>query len=293
MKTAVVIPAWKGLDQLKKNLPAVLKMGADEIIVVDDASSENDGEYVKQNFPQIKVITNQQNLGFGQTVNKGVSATGADVVILLNQDVHPQPNIVKYVTKHFEKKDVFAVSLAETGYGPSIGIFKNGYISHQPILPRPKETSTSFWASGGSGAFRKSMWDKLGGFDLIYDPGYWEDVDICFRAQKQGWMVLWEPNALVNHEHETSFGSSKFGVIRKQRLQERNHLLFNWKNLRDQELIRYHLKSVCLRLIRHPGYFRIILLAVIKLIKQKNKFQVQKSESKTEREILKYINLAE
>jgi GT2 family glycosyltransferase len=261
MIISVIIPAWRGIELLRQNLPAILKLKADQVIVVDDASPTNDGEYIKQNFPDVSVLTNAHNLGFGRSVNRGVSQADGDIILLLNQDVNPSKDLLKYLEPDFQDDQVFGVSLAEEQFGPSEGIFANGYIAHRPIKPVPKKPTSTFWVSGGSGAFRKSIWDQLGGFDPLYDPGYWEDVDLCYRALKQGWKLLWDPRAQVEHEHETSFGSKAFGQLRKQRLQERNQLLFTWKNLQDHNLRRQHFAQLVQRVVKHPGYLRIVWAA--------------------------------
>ncbi len=265
MTFSVVIPAWRGIEQLKKNLPAVLKMGADEVIVGDDASPENDAEFVKQHFPSVKVYRNKTNLGFGSNVNKGFQQARGEVVVLLNQDVKPQPDILKFLKEDFRDPQVFGVSLAEQHFGPTKGAFQDGFIVHQPIKPRPQKVTLSFWVSGGTGSFRKKYWDQLGGFDPIYDPGYWEDLDIGYRAQKRGWKVLWDPRAKVYHEREQSFGGEHFDQTYKSRLQERNHLLFNWKNLQDRGLLISHCRGLLKRVINHPGYLRIVILALMRL----------------------------
>ena len=250
---------------LKQNLPAVLNVGADEVICVDDASPTEDYKFIQENFPQIKVLKNPTNLGFGRTVNKGVAAAKGDIVILLNQDVKPQTDILKFLKTDFKNPQVFGVSLAEAQYGPTRGVFKDGYLMHEPIDPRPSQLTSTFWVSGGSGAFRRSMWDRLGGFDPIYEPGYWEDLDLSWQAHRQGWQVLWDPRAQVEHVHEQSFGGVHFDQAYKHQLQERNHLLFNWKNLTDPELRRAHLLRVIKRAISHPGYLKIVLMALQKL----------------------------
>ena len=265
MSFSIVIPAWRGREQLKKNLPAVLKVGANEVIVGDDASPENDAEFVKQHFPRVKVYRNEKNLGFGSNVNRGFEQTKGEIIILLNQDVSPSSDIIKYLKQDFKDPLVFGVSLAEQKFGPTKGIFKNGYVGHQPVEPVPKHITPSFWVSGGSGAFRKAYWDELGGFDPIYDPGYWEDIDISYRAQKKGWKILWDPKAKVLHEREQSFSGKHFNQMFKRRIQERNHLLFNWKNLQDQKLTKQHIWALLNRTFNNPGYLRILLMALLKL----------------------------
>src|SRR5687768_3636468 len=150
MTFSIIIPVWRGVEMLKKNLPAVLKLGADEVILIDDASPENDNQYILKNFPHVKLLTNQTNRGFGETVNRGVLEATSEIMILLNQDVFPHQGLLKHLKQDFQEPQVFGVSFAESGYGPTEGVF-DGYISHRSVKPLPKKVTSTFWISGGSG----------------------------------------------------------------------------------------------------------------------------------------------
>lgn len=260
MTYSIVIPSWKGISLLKQNLPAVLKLPAMEVIVMDDASPENDIEFLQQNFPQVKAYRNEKNFGFGTNVNRGVAKATGDIIILLNLDARPAPDLLSHLEQHFLDPKVFAVSFAEQEHGPSRMIFKDGYISHQPILPIPATTSSTFWVSGGSGAFRRSTWNELGGLDPIYDPFYWEDVDLCIRASQSGYQLLWEPQARVEHHHESTIGKHIKPTF-KTRIQERNHLLITWKHMTLAQW-PVHVFFLIKRMIQHPGYLRIMTMAL-------------------------------
>lgn len=263
LKFSVVIPVWRGKKMLEKNLPAVLAIGADEVLVVD-ASPENDGDYVRKFFPKVKVIDFKENPGFGSNVNLGVKKSEGDVVLLLNQDVKPGKDVLKILEQDFQDSLLFGVSFAEQKYGPSKMVFKDGFLGHEPILPLPKKIYATMWISGGSSAVRKKFWEELGGFDKVYDPGYWEDVDLSYRAQKKGWKVLWDPRISVFHESESSFGGKHYDQVYKSRIQERNHLIFNWKFLKLEQW-PLHLFNLLKRIFLHPGYLRVVFLAKRKL----------------------------
>ncbi|PIU72010.1 hypothetical protein COS80_00105, partial [Candidatus Woesebacteria bacterium CG06_land_8_20_14_3_00_39_27] len=122
----------------------------------------------------------------------------------------------------------------------------------------------SFYVSGGSGVFRRSFWMSLGGMDeKLFSPFYWEDIDICYRAAKRGYQILWDPESLVIHKHESTI--SKLSKKYVARVRERNQLLFIWKNITSASLTRRHLTGVLERLVRHPGYLRIVIMALGRL----------------------------
>lgn len=259
--TSVVIPNYNGAKLLEKNLPHVLKIGADEVIVVDDGSTDGSIEVIK-GIRGIKVIRHEKNLGFVRSTNDGFLATNGDVVILLNSDVTPKGGLLKAVLPHFKDPSVFAVSFNEGKWSFARGIFARGLIEHRPG-GKEKQTQISFWASGGSAAFDRRKWEKLGGMDTIYSPFYWEDIDISYRAQMRGWKILWEPKARVVHQQGGTI-LELFGERKRRFISERNQLLFFWKNITSTKFWLLHILWMPARLLR-PGYVVPFLWAILKL----------------------------
>src|SRR5258708_8427653 len=110
MKVSIVIPNWNGKQKLANNLPGVLKVkGVNEIIIVDDYSTDDSVDFIKQNFPQIELIEKENNSGFAKTVNLGVASASGDIVFLLNSDALPQDDGVEKAIKHFKHPQVFIV----------------------------------------------------------------------------------------------------------------------------------------------------------------------------------------
>src|SRR4030042_631587 len=157
-RVSVVIPNWKKLP-LIKHLPAVIKatQGA-EIIVVDDASPDDTVGYLKQHFPQVKVVVNQKNERFAVSCNNGVKAAKGDIVVLINSDVAPKPGFLKPLLKHFSDPQVFAVSCLEIQPGGVSGRnrcqFKRGFLIHSAApIGKLKQAAENCWATGGSSGF--------------------------------------------------------------------------------------------------------------------------------------------
>ena len=207
VKFSIVIPNWNGEKLLRKNLPAVLKTGADEVIMVDDGSTDGSRKYINEltklriNGLKIKTVSNKKNLGFIASVNRGVAAAKGNIVVLLNNDVVPEKNFLAPLRKDFQDPKVFAVSLGEPQWSWAKGKWVKGFVEHESGK-KTKMPHISFWSSGGSGAFRKDIWEKLGGMDDVYHPFYWEDVDLSYRAWKRGYKIIWDPRAVVYHKHE-------------------------------------------------------------------------------------------
>lgn len=262
-KVAVIIPNWRGRKLLERNLPAVVSASEEaEIIVVDDASPDESNDFLKKNYPQIKLVKHKQNRGFAAAVNSGVEAAGADWVVLLNLDARPKKGYIKACLPHFKNKDVFAVSFAEPGQSWATARFERGFVEHKPG-PRTDKTHISFWASGGSAIFDREKWIVFGGMDELYKPFYWEDIDLSYRAWKRGWQVLWEPKAVVEHEHEGIIGQY-FSTQYRERVAARNQLFFIWKNITSFRMLAEHKLWLASRLIK-PGFWPVYFSAWLKL----------------------------
>lgn len=290
MNASIIIPNFNGEALLAKNLPYVIKAfdnkenNISEVIVVDDGSEDGSVKLIKDQFSQVRVIKHKKNRGFSASVNTGVRGSKGDLIVLLNSDVIPSEDFLINTLPHFKNPKVFAVSLHEKGYGWAKGGFKDGYIQ---ILPgeEGKTFHESFYVSGGSGVFRRSIWMELGGMDEeLLSPFYWEDIDLCYRAAKRDYLVGWEPNSHVLHNHESTISKLSKGYV--ARIRERNQLLCLWKNLASPTLVRKHIVGLSTRLARHPGYIRVILMALGRLPVALRKKKKEIKESKVSDEAI-------
>ena len=255
MRVSIIIPNYNGKNSLAKNLPRVLTCGADEVIVVDDASTDGSVEFLKKNFSKVKVITKEKNEGFSSTVNLGVEKAQGEIIVLLNQDVQPHENFLKFLTSHFQNENVFGVGCLDESpengkivlRGRGVGEFKKGFLVHSR---GEVDKTDTLWVSGGSGAFRKELWKKLGGFDSLYDPYYWEDIDLSYRAQKAGFRILFEQKSKVIHQHGESIIEKSFSSFKIKTLAYRNQFFFVWKNITDPPLLARHFLWLPYHLLR-------------------------------------------
>lgn len=288
MKLSIIIPNFNGLNLLKDNLPRVisevtknLKPKEFEVIVIDDHSSDESvtflRDFFKENkFTQVKhkLLQNKKNIGFAASVNLGISKAGGDVMLLLNTDVYPEKNFLPTLLSHFKDEKVFAVGCLDKSIengdtvlrGRGLGEWSRGFLVHRAGSVDKKNT---LWVSGGSGAFKKSIWDKLGGFNELFSPFYWEDIDICYRALKSGYSVIFEPKSIVVHEHERGSIRSLFSPSAIRAIAYRNQFIFVWENVTDFGIILshilwlpFHLIAALLRLdLRFiTGFLKAVLL---------------------------------
>lgn len=262
-KISVIIPNYNGKNLLTSNLPQVLKTCPNcEVIVVDDGSTDGSVEFLRQNFPTIKLIVASKNQGFVKSVNRGVQVAKGELVLLLNSDVYPHANFLKPLLRYFDKaqdrhNQVFAVAIADESHegdkivvrGKGGATFKRGFVNHFAANVVPGET---LWVSGGSGLFDRQKFASLGGFDPVFAPFYWEDIDLCWRAQKKDWRCLFEPESRVDHYHLEGAIKKTYSDYFVKKVAYKNQFIFVWKNISDYTLILQHLLWV-------PYHFAVAL----------------------------------
>ncbi len=263
MRLSIVIPTYNGQKLLSKNLPAVIAAKAEEIIVVDDASTDTSVEFMTVNFPQIKLVRLPHNVGFARAVNAGVAAAKGDIVVLFNNDVSPQSDcLIDLVNRFAADPKVFSIGFLETDpatgkkRGRSRGYWQRGLVHHAqaPDL----NAGSTFWTFAAAAAYRKSMWDKLSGLDALFRPAYWEDIDLSYRAQKLGWRVVFDPIRQVTHPAESTM-KPIFGQ-KMIRLSYKNQLLFVWKNITSIKLLMTHLLWLPYYIVFDPWGFWLALI---------------------------------
>ncbi|MEK7141529.1 MAG: glycosyltransferase family 2 protein [Patescibacteria group bacterium] len=256
MKISIVIPNRNGAELLEKNLPSVLAaVKGEEVIVVDDASTDNSVELLQGKFSSVHVIRKAHHDGYASTINVGVKEATGDVVVLLNTDVRPEQDFLTPLLNHFNDPSVFAVGCLEKSIEGKTTVFRGrgeakwekGFFIHSR---GEVNQSTTAWVSGGSGAFRRSIWMKLGGMDEIFNPFYWEDIDLSYRALKSGYTLVFEPKSVVVHEHTKGVIKQEYSPMQVNVIAYRNQFLFIWKNLSDVPIMLAHLVWVPVRIVQ-------------------------------------------
>lgn len=251
---SVVIANWEGEAWIERALSSVQLAARaaglpTEILVVDDASADGSTETIRRRFPKVRLLRNRRNVGFARAVNRGVGAARGELVVLLNNDLVVREDFLRRLIAPFRSAGegtapVFAVSArtlswdgAEPNHLCMAGAFVEGRI--QPAYAAPTHTADCLFAQGGAMACRRDVFLALGGFDPIFAPGYWEDYDLCWQAAHAGYRILYEPKAVAFHVGGGSM-IKRYGPKEVYLLRLRNHLLFEWLNLRDPALLVRH-----------------------------------------------------
>jgi len=172
----------------------------------------------------------------------------------MNNDIKLDQKALHYLIQHFENKDTFAVSgkifaFDKTTflYGNRGGYFQKGHF-HLYEKPQDDESQTLF-ACGGAFMVNRQKYLDLGGFDAMYHPLYYEEIDLSYRALKRGWKIYYEPKSIAYHKVQAT-------ITRQEKqhqislISARNNYLFVWKNILDRSMTLTFLFYIPLFLLR-------------------------------------------
>ena len=265
-RASLIISTWNGRRLLETCLPNVLRAvqqsgGDHEVIVVDDASTDDTVEFVRREFPAVRLLALARNLRFAGANNAAARLARGEVLVFLNNDMLVAPDFLNPLLRHFGDPDVFAVTarihmaarrvggheVSETGLVR--GRFEEGSFVLRHEQPMSQAPARVIYAGGGSSAWRRDRFLALGGFDRLFRPFYFEDLDVSYRAQKLGWSVLFEPRSLLEHKHRQTNNPDNFPGAYVDLTFGKNYLLFMWKALTDSELLHQHFRGLWRRLM--------------------------------------------
>ena len=248
-KSTVVIPNYNGIKYIEACLESLFT-GTEknfEVIVVDNASSDGSIDIVREKFPQVQIIQNDENTGFCKAVNQGIKASRTQYVILLNNDTRVDLAFVHELEKAIDKdKNIFSVSakmisLYEKDKLDDAGDFycALGWAFARGKGKKPDTYNKEcdiFAACGGASIYRRELLisDKVGLFDENHFA-YLEDIDIGYRARLCGYKNKFAPKAIVYHAGSATSGS-RYNTF-KTRLASRNSIYIIYKNMPFLQII--------------------------------------------------------
>jgi GT2 family glycosyltransferase len=254
-KTAVIILNWNGRKFLEQFLTAVISHSEKvaEIIVADNASSDDSVQFLKQGFPSVRIIQNKTNKGFAGGYNEALKQVHANYFILLNSDIEVTPHWIEPVIEMMDKDPMIAacqpklLSFYEHNkfeYAGAAGGFidKLGYPFCRGRLFQSIETDNGqydgaeeiFWATGACMFVRADIFRKLGGLDERFFA-HMEEIDFCWRAKNEGFKIMYCPHSKVYH---VGGGTLPKKSWKKTYLNMRNNNIMLFKNLPSDRIPR-------------------------------------------------------
>ena len=278
---AIVILNWNGRQMLQKFLPSVLKYSlldsegeagwraphhstpihlTSEVIVADNGSTDDSVAFLRENYPDLRIIELDRNYGFAGGYNRALEQVKAKYYVLLNSDVECTPHWIQPVINMMEhnrkwavaqpkmlmydRRNTFEYAGAAGGFIDSLGYpFCRGrlFSTFENDHGQYDTEENIFWASGAAMFVRARVWNKLGGLDEDFFA-HMEEIDFCWRAKNAGYTVRYCPKSQVFH---VGGGTLPKSSPMKTMLNFRNNLSMLYKNLPEKKLK----KTIRLRLL--------------------------------------------
>ena len=244
------------------------------VVCVDNRSTEPDVQFLRERFPQVEVVVAARN-DFLFSLNAVVAARSEDIVVILNNDMRFHPDFVDPLIAHFEDPSLFAAASQLVNWDGSTpqnaarrGWTQNAWF-YKGWRAIGEGAAASLEAPGGASAYNRERFVELGGFDPLYRPGYYEDLDLSYRAWARGWGTIFEPTSIIYHKEGVTL-DDVFGRGRISRVHFRNHVLFTLKNIGDWRFLAAFLLLLPVRALRplvrgDTLPLRVILAAIARL----------------------------
>ena len=256
MNISVVILNWNGRHFLEKYLPGVetySRLQDVEIVVADNASTDDSISYLQTNHPNIRIIHLDRNYGFAEGYNRALRQVDAVYYVLLNSDVEVTEGWLQPMLNLMQQKPNIAACMPKIRstadrtsfeYAGAAGGFmdKYGYTFCRGRLFQTVEKDVGqydsemeiFWATGACCMIHAKLFHEMGGFDSAFFA-HMEEIDLCWRLRNAGYSIWFTPRSVVYHVGGGMLPqSSPFKTF----LNYRNNLLMMYKNLPHKHLKR-------------------------------------------------------
>lgn len=261
---SIIIVSWQTRKYLRKCLESIFSNKGSvniEVIVIDNASTDGTANIIKNEFPQVKLVSNEQNLGFAKANNQGLKIALASYILFLNPDTEIRPQTLTKSLEFFKThKDAGAVGCQilntdnslqlsvrrfPTLWSQFLILYKIHHLfpnlkTFKNYLAKDFDYSRALEVEQIMGSFiltKKEIMEKIGGFDEKFYL-WFEEVDLCKRLKNAGYKIYYTPQAQITH-----FGAQSFNQILNVPKQE----IFN-------KSLRYYFK-------KHYGFWPWLVLA--------------------------------
>ncbi|WP_219921547.1 glycosyltransferase family 2 protein [Rufibacter sp. XAAS-G3-1] len=251
---AVVILNWNGRRWLEQFLPSVLQNSPEtEVIVADNASTDDSVAFLRQHYPQVRLIQLEENLGFCEGYNQALRQVDATYYVLLNSDVevtlnwlvpmadllekNPQIAACQPKIKSFHQRSHFEYAGAAGGFLDAYGYpFCRGRLfdTLEEDQGQYDDVRPVFWATGACLFIRAKAYWEAGGLEPKFFA-HMEEIDLCWRLQNLGYQIYYQGFSTVYH---VGGGTLPKANPRKTFLNFRNGAALLYKNLADEEVTR-------------------------------------------------------
>jgi O-antigen biosynthesis protein len=248
--SSIIIPVFNNVEHTQKCLGRLKQLNTkhpSDIIIIDNASSDGTGLFLKDIDGIAHVITNAKNRGFGAACNQGASVSRSKYLVFLNNDTLPDPAWLDALIDMMEQDTTIGAAGSRLVY-PDGRLQEAGGLVFQdasgwnfghsgdPDAPQFTEPCEVDYCSGAALIIRRELFERLGGFDPRYAPAYYEDTDICFGVRSLGYKVMYCPHATVIHHGGATGGVDESSGLKRYQTINRWKFAAKWASaLAEQE----------------------------------------------------------
>jgi GT2 family glycosyltransferase len=246
---SIVIPVFNKAEYTRQCIESLIREvrpGETEIIVVDNASTDDTAEVLRTFGDAVRVITNEENLFFVRGCNAGAARARGKYLVFLNNDTVVLPGWLDHLVWTIERDDtigaVGSMFLYPDGRVQEAGsiIWRNGGADHYGGGGSPLSRKVSYardvdYCSGASLLVRRHLFEQRGGFDEFYSPGYYEDVDLCFAIRDLGYRVVYQPTSRIVHFEGVTSGTDLSAGMKKFQTINQGKFRRKWGEILERE----------------------------------------------------------
>ena len=248
-RTSIIIPVFNKVEytfQCLRSLLREIDFNETEIIVVNNASSDETGEVLARFGALVRVIDNEENRGFVEACNQGAAAARGRFLVFLNNDTRVLEGWLKHLVETVEGNEhvgaVGSMLLYPDGLIQEAGaiVWRTGEAFHYGWGAPSDDRRYTFarevdYCSGASLLVRKDIFERLGGFDRRFAPAYYEDADLCFGVRALGYKVVYQPLSRLIHDEGATAGTDTQAGFKRFQTINREKFFDKWREVLARE----------------------------------------------------------
>lgn len=273
IKSSIIIPVFNKAQFTNHCLHSLLNeidLRDTEVIVVNNGSTDQTAQLLVQIGDCLRVVKNQENLGFVDACNQGAAIARGEFLVFLNNDTEVLPGWLKLLEKTAEQRPsvgaVGSLLLYPDGSIQEAGalVWRNGEAHHYGWRESQDDRRFNFarevdYCSAASLLIRRKLFEQLGGFDRRFAPAYYEDVDLCFGVRSLGFKVMYQPASRLVHYEGVTAGADTSKGIKQFQIINRVKFVAKWHELLEREQLPKDLKRLTEASSRNRDWPRIIV----------------------------------
>lgn len=258
IQTSIIIPVFNKAEftfQCIRSLMEEVDFSKNELIVVDNGSTDQTQGMLARFGDLLRVIRNEENRGFVDACNQGAAAASGKYLLFLNNDTKVLPGWLHYLVEtiagNSENGAVGSMFLYPDGSIQEAGaiVWRNGEAQHYGWGASPDDSRFNFarevdYCSAASLLIKKEIFQRLGGFDRRFVPAYYEDVDLCLGVRSLGYKVIFQPMSRLIHYEGVTAGADTSKGMKQFQVSNREKFVAKWHEVLEREHLRKNLKQL-------------------------------------------------